>query len=104
MRVLNDNKQSVPTTFSITTEEGESYWMIRDETTKPLYTFEIAENEEGQSGLRVNRFSIGTVQALAYNRVALMSIGFIAIVGIFIAILTNIACRRWEREGRLPQT
>lgn len=104
MGVLNDNKQSVPTTFSITTEEGESYWMIRDETTKPLYTFEIAENEEGQSGLRVNRFSIGTVQALAYNRVALMSIGFIAIVGIFIAILTNIACRRWEREGRLPQT
>jgi NSS family neurotransmitter:Na+ symporter len=97
--VLGKNKQTVPASTNITTE-SESKWTIRDADSKPLYTFEMTENEDGLNGLRISKYSMGTVQALAYNKVALISIGFIAIVGIFMGILTNIACRRWEREGR----
>lgn len=44
------------------------------------------------------------LKTVVENRVALASVGFMAVIFSFLLLLTNIAGNRWRREGRLPPT
>jgi SNF family Na+-dependent transporter len=100
---LGANELTLPTNYAVEgTDDGP--WTIRSTDGKPLVVVRPATTADGGDVLQVNQYKLGTIPALAYNKVALMTVCFIVVVAAFLLLLVHIAGKRWVREGRLLTT
>jgi SNF family Na+-dependent transporter len=100
--VLADAKVNLPDGARLTAVDDDGPWTITTEAGQPIFRLRIAPNEDDVERLQVYSYKLSMIGALAYNSVALMSVGFIITITLFLMLLINIAGKRWVREGRLP--
>ena len=74
-------------------DSDEGPWTIGGEAGPPTYVIKSADQ-------MLTAYKVGSLEKILRSPVALVSIGFIAVIMAFLLLLTQIAGRRWEREGR----
>jgi NSS family neurotransmitter:Na+ symporter len=99
---LGESKVTLPEGATLSAVGDSGPWTISNAEGVPTYRLRVAPDEEGQERLRVYSYKLGTIGALAYNSVALLSVCFILTIAVFLLLLVHIAGKRWTREGRLP--
>lgn len=99
-----EHELDLPEEPIITQAEPGSAWQVRaNKGDAPKFILRKTTNEEsGVTVLAVNAYTEGRVGTLLRNNVAMLSVGFIATVLVFLLILIHIAGQRWEAEGRFP--
>jgi hypothetical protein len=93
-RRFQDYKQKLPAQAVF--EQADGDYEIRDDRGQLQFVIRQADGE-----WTVLRHTPGSVEKIANEPVAMLSIAVIVLVATFLLLLVHIARRRWEREGRL---
>jgi SNF family Na+-dependent transporter len=99
---LTAHAMTLPTQFVVDGASQDGPWSIRSKDGQLLVVIRPITTKEGANVLQVNQYKVGTLGALAYNPVALATVGFLLTTAAFLLLLVHIAGKRWIREGRLP--
>jgi len=100
---LDQHELALPEAAQLTSTGDDGPWTVRDEDGVPVLVLRAGEDDAGQPVLEVASYSVGAVERISHNVVALSSVTFIAMVLLFLLLMVHIAGRRWEAEGRLPK-
>ena len=91
----------LPEGAALAAPESRGPWNVVKLDGSTALVLETARTDQGVDVLRVHAYKMGSLEKISRSTVAMASIGFIGVVLVFLLLLTNIAGRRWEREGRL---
>jgi SNF family Na+-dependent transporter len=98
---LDAKEIAVPENAAVS-PDGAGRWNIGKPGAPPAITVTSGTNADGAEVLIVGTYRIGWIENILINPVAMMAVGLIATILVFLLILINIAGKRWEKEGRLP--
>ncbi len=100
---LDQHELALPDAAQLTSAGADGPWTIRSEDGAPALVLRSAQDDVGQPVLNVATYSMGAIEKISRNVVALSSVTFIALVLLFLLLMVHIAGRRWEAEERLPK-
>jgi hypothetical protein len=99
---LESNNITLPEGAVVTSAGDSGPWNVGKPAAPPAIVLVPAKSEAGADVLRVDKYNVGWIENLMVNKVALMAVGLIGLILVFLLLLINIAGKRWEKEGRLP--